>query len=153
MAEIDLSVSFAGPSDLQWIVQNDTHIPEDVIGRKLQAKEYLIAKVSGEPVGCLRFGLFWSMIPYIELIWVKDRFQRRGIGRKLVRCLEDHARSQGQKIIMSSSQADEPDGQAFHRKIGFRDAGALVDMRPLQSVTEVFFVKNIESPDAAQQSD
>lgn len=39
MAEIDLSVSFAGPSDLQWIVLNDTHLPEDVVGKKLQAKE------------------------------------------------------------------------------------------------------------------
>jgi hypothetical protein len=50
---------------------------------------------------------------------------------------------------MSSSQADEPEAQAFHRKIGFRDAGALVDLRPLQEVTEVFFVKNVELSDAA----
>ena len=52
---------------------------------------------------------------------------------------------------MSSSQADEPDAQAFHRKIGFRDAGALIDLQPLQSVTEVFFVKNIETSDTAWQ--
>jgi ribosomal protein S18 acetylase RimI-like enzyme len=144
MVEIVLSVSFAGMSDLSWIVENDTHIPKEIIERKIQVQEYLIAKVSGEPVGCLRFGLFWSMIPFIEVIWVEDRFHRRGIGRELVRCLEDYARSQGQKIIMSSSQADEPEAQAFHRGIGFRDAGALIDMRPLQSVAEVFFVKNTE---------
>jgi len=144
MVEIELSVSFACMSDIDWIVKNDTHIPKEMIERKLQGQEYIIAKVSGKPVGCLRFGLLWSVIPYIEVIWVEDRFHRRGIGRELVRCLEDHARSQGQEIIMSSSQADEPDAQAFHRSIGFRDAGALVDMRPLQSVAEVFFVKNTE---------
>jgi hypothetical protein len=51
---------------------------------------------------------------------------------------------------MSSSQADEPGAQAFHRKIGFRDAGALVDLRPLQNVTEVVFVKEVESSDATR---
>lgn len=91
------------------------------------------------------------MLPYIEVIWVEDNLRRRGSGRELARCLEDHVRLQGQKIIMSSSQADGPDAQAFHRKTGFRDAGALVDMRPLQSVTEVSFVKNTDSPGAAQQ--
>ena len=142
MVEIALSVSFADKSDLSWIVENDTHIPKEIIERKLQAHEYLIARLNGESAGCLRFGLLWSMIPFIEVIWVEDHFQLRGIGRELVRCLEDHARSKGQQIIMSSSQADEPEAQAFHRSIGFRDAGALIDMRPLQSVTEVFFVKN-----------
>lgn len=148
MGEIDLSVSFAEMHDLDWIVKNDSHIPKETIERKLRAQEYLIAKLSGETVGCIRFGLLWSMITFIELIWVEDRFRSRGIGRELIRCLEDHARSRGERMIMSSSQADEPDSQAFHRKIGFRDAGALVDMRPLQSVTEIFFVKNIESADA-----
>ena len=144
MTEKAINVSFADISDLFWIVENDTHIPKEIIERKLQENEYLIARMNGEPVGCLRFGLLWSMIPFIEVIWVEDRFQRRGIGRELVCCLEDHARSKRQKIIMSSSQADEPDAQAFHRSIGFRDAGALSDMRPLQSVTEVFFVKNTD---------
>ncbi len=145
MAEIDLSVSLAGASDLKWIMANDTHISEDVVGRKLQAEEYLVAKVNSEAVGGLRFGLFWSMIPFIEVIWVEERFRRRGIGRELVCYLEGYALAQGHRIILSSSQADEPEAQAFHRNVGFRDAGALVDLRPLQCVTEIFFVKNIEA--------
>jgi hypothetical protein len=75
--------------------------------KKIEAGEYLIAKMASEPVGCLRFSYFWSIIPFIELIWVVDHFQRRGIGRA--------------------------------------DVGALVDLRPLQSVTEIFFAKNIGS--------
>ena len=121
-----------------------------MIGNKVKAGEYIIAKVADEPVGCLRFGHFWSTIPHIEVIWVEDRFQRRGIGQAMVCFLEDHARARGQKLIMSSSQADEPGAQAFHRKIGFRDAGALVDLRPLQNVTEVVFVKEVESSEAAR---
>ena len=85
------------------------------------------------------------MIPFIEVIWVEERFRRRGIGRELVCYLEGYALAQGHRIIMSSSQADEPEAQAFHRNVGFRDAGALVDLRPLQSVTEIFFVMNIEA--------
>ena len=147
--EPKLNVSYASMAELDWIEQNDDHVPKQTIENKVRAGEYIIAKIADEPAGCLRFGHFWSTIPYIEVIWVEDRFQRRGIGRAMVRFLEDHARAHGQQLIMSSSQANEPGAQAFHRKIGFRDAGALVDLRPLQSVTEIFFVKEVECSDAA----
>ena len=42
MVEIDFNVSFAGEADLNWIVQNDTHIPKHTVERKLEAGEYLI---------------------------------------------------------------------------------------------------------------
>lgn len=136
-------------ADLSWIEQNDSHISKQTIEKKLAAGEYIMAKVAGESVGCLRFAHLWATIPFIEVIWVEDHFQRRGIGRELVRFLEQYAQTEGRQLIMSSSQADEPEAQAFHRKIGFRDAGALVDLRPLQDVTEIFFVKNVELVDAA----
>ena len=57
MTKTDFNVSFAGVADLGWIEQNDTHIPKQTIEKKLEAGEYVIAKVAGEPVGCLRFAL------------------------------------------------------------------------------------------------
>ena len=141
MAQFEFKVSFAEQADLAWILENDSHISDAMVKRKLAAGEYLIAKAGGTPAGCLRIGRLWSMIPFIEVIWVEDRFQRRGIGRGLVAALAEHGRSQGQPLILSSSQADEPAAQAFHRAVGFRDAGALSDLRPLQTVSEIFFVR------------
>ena len=94
-------------------------------------------------MGICEFSYFWSFIPYIDVICVKDEYRRQGIGRGMLSFLEDLAREKGQSLIMSSSQSDEAPPQAWHRHMGFRDAGVLVDLRPLQDVTEVVFVKTI----------
>jgi GNAT superfamily N-acetyltransferase len=140
----EVQIDFASEGELRWIEQNDTYISRQTIEKKLKDREYIVARHKDRLAGYIRFGYFWSMIPYIEIISVEDQFKLQGIGRAMVNFLEDLARAKGQKLIMSSSQADEPQAQAFHRKVGFRDAGALVDLLPLQSVTEVVFVKTID---------
>ena len=90
-----------------------------------------------------RFTPFWSQIPYIDLIWVDEPYRQQGAGKAMLSLLEEAAREQGIRLIMSSSQSDEPQPQAWHRHMGFRDAGALTDLRPLQTVTEIIFVKNL----------
>jgi hypothetical protein len=33
--------------------------------------------------------------------------------------------------------------QAWHRAVGFEDAGAIVDLAPLQNVPEIVFIKRV----------
>jgi ribosomal protein S18 acetylase RimI-like enzyme len=128
-------------SDLDWLIQHDNHLSSHLIQQKIARQEYLIARKGDQCVGLLRFTPFWSQIPYIDLIWVAESYRRQGAGKALLTQLEAIARAQNQPIIMSSSQADESHPQAWHRHMGFRDAGALVDLRPFQSVTEIIFIK------------
>ncbi len=58
--------------------------------------------------------------------------------------LQAKARADGRSMIMSSSQADEPEPQARHRQVGFRDAGVIDDLRPFQVVSEIIFVRTEE---------
>ena len=50
MAEIDFSVSFAGMADLDWIAQNDFHIP------KQTTKEVVFFRAGRVPAGVDDYG-------------------------------------------------------------------------------------------------
>lgn len=49
----------------------------------------------------------------------------RGLGRDLMRVLEDHARAQKIHVMMAGVSAENPAGVAFHAAIGYREVGRL----------------------------
>lgn len=49
----------------------------------------------------------------------------RGLGRDLMRVLEDHARDQKIHVMMAGVSAENPAGVAFHAAIGYREVGRL----------------------------
>ena len=67
----------------------------------------------------------WSAIPYIALIRVEQAFWGRGLGRAALAYLEACLRERGQALLLSSSQADEPEPQAWRRAMGFEECGIL----------------------------
>jgi GNAT superfamily N-acetyltransferase len=141
----NLAVSFAGEEDGTWLVRNDSnrHISPELVLDKVARKEYIVARVYGNPVGYMRLSYFWSFIPCIDMIAVEEPYRRSGIGRAMLGFLEAHARQRGNSLIMSSSQADEPEPQAWHRAVGFEDAGAIVSFEPIQDVPEIVFIKRV----------
>jgi GNAT superfamily N-acetyltransferase len=141
-----LVVSFATAADEEWLIRSDSnrYTSQHLVGKKIARKEYIVARSRGDIVGYIRFSHFWSFIPMIDIIAVDESLRRKGIGRALLGFLEEHARDIGCAIILSSSQADEPEPQACHRAVGFKDAGAIVDLAPLQDVPEIMFVKRVD---------
>ena len=137
------TVETASAQDLEWLLLSDEHIPQSTVRAKVSAGEYVVARTRSEPIGAMRFGLFWSAIPIVELIWVEEDHQREGVGSSLVRWLDDVARSKNCPIILSSSEDGETDAHAFHLGVGFRRAGVLEDMGHFQGVAEVFFVRDV----------
>ena len=134
---------FASEEDVDYLANND-HLSREKVEGKLKRKEYIIVKQGNEYMGFLRFSLFWSEIPYIDVISVEDEHQRKGVGKSMVELLEDFAVKNGQKIIMSSSEQEEPEPQKWHKKIGFHEAGIINDFSPIQDVPEVIFIKKID---------
>ena len=64
------------------------------------------------------------------------------VGRSLLSFLETHLRSLGFNRLLSSSTLNEPDPQAWHKKVGFKEVG-LVDEININGVGERFYLKNI----------
>ncbi|PLP61372.1 N-acetyltransferase [Mesorhizobium loti] len=125
-----------------WLLAHDRHVSEQWAKRSLSLGEYIIAEQQGEPVGFLRFSRFWGTIPFLDLIMVVPDRQRSGIGTALFQHWEAAMQEEGATLLMTSSQSDEAEPQAWHRRNGFRDAGR-ISFGHLQSVPEVFLVKDL----------
>ncbi len=135
-----IEVSLATRAHVDWLMDHDRHISPDWVRRCVAADEVLVACLDGALAGYLRFSWFWRAIPYMELIHVLEPHRRSGIGTALVALWDSNMRAQGAELLMTSSMSDEPEPQAWHRRNGFVESGALT-FGGLQPTPEVFFVK------------
>ena len=134
-------VRFATPDDLAFVSQGSGIAPE-VMRRKIDAREVVVAGRGGRSVGHARLEYLWSTIPYLALIRVLDGERRTGVGRALLRFIEAFLQKQGHAVLYSSSQVDEPEPQAWHRHVGFAECGIIAGINP-GGVGEVFFRKQL----------
>jgi GNAT superfamily N-acetyltransferase len=138
----NLMIRLAAQDEIDFVRQIDRHIPDEVIARKIEAQEILIAEANSALVGYLRLEFLWSLVPYIALIRVMPEYQRQGVGRALLAFLEDCLRRQGHTVLYSSSQADEAEPQAWHRHMGFAECGFVAGINA-GGVGEIFFRKQL----------
>jgi GNAT superfamily N-acetyltransferase len=136
-----IKIRIAVDDDLTFVGQ-DAYVASEVLRRKIAAGEVFIAESEGIAVGYLRLELLWSSIPYIALIRVNERFRRRGVGRALVQFVEQQLLARGHSVLYSSSQANEPEPQAWHRTLGFKECGIIAGINR-GDIGEIFFRKQL----------
>jgi GNAT superfamily N-acetyltransferase len=132
----------ATAADTEFLLQHGA-LPPEIIARKIDWGEIIVAEQNapeqyGIVIGHLRLEYLWSKIPYIGLIRVLEPLRRQGIGRALVMFVAEILRRRGDDFLYSSSQADEPEPQNWHRHIGFEECGIIAGINP-GGVGEVFF--------------
>lgn len=138
----DLVVEFATAGDIGRLKALDAHIEPAWVERCVADGEYVVAREAGDIAGFLRFTWFWRTMPYMELIMVRAERRRAGVGSRMLAVWEGAMRAQGAELVITSSMADEPDPQAWHRRNGFSESGELT-FGHLQPTPEVFFVKRL----------
>jgi GNAT superfamily N-acetyltransferase len=85
-----VEVRFATRTDMDGCIALDhPMVPAEVIKRKIEQSEIIVAEEAGRLVGYLRLEYLWSVVPYIGLIWVVGDQRRQGIGRAMLHVLED----------------------------------------------------------------
>ncbi len=115
----------AAESDRAFWFSLDRHLPEDAFGRILRDRLGYVLTADGEPVGLLRYALFWESIPFCNLLYVADGRRGRGYGCRLMARWEQDMRRRGYGLVMTSTQSDE-EAQHFYRKLGYRDCGSFI---------------------------
>ncbi len=145
----EIVIRFARLDDLDFAYQ-DGYISTEVLKRKIDAQlalnpdrieDILIAERNGKRVGYVRLEYLWSIVPYISLIQVLPEYRRQGVGKALLRFIETFLRNTGHEVLYSSSQADEPEPQAWHRHVGFEECGVIAGIN--DGIGEVFFRKSL----------
>lgn len=140
-----ITVRFARPDDLPFISEGRGIAPE-ILLRKIDEHEVIVAEREGRAVGHARLDYLWSKIPYLSLILTIDEQRRTGVGRALLRFIEDFLRTRGHEVLYSSSQVDEPEPQTWHRHMGFTECGIIAGINR-GGVGEVFFRKELGKVD------
>lgn len=71
-------------------------------------------------------GVTSSPAGYLEAVFVKEKYRRKGFARELVAAAEDWARSKGCAEFASDCETVNAASIAFHEAIGFTEAGRIV---------------------------
>ncbi|MBR6918071.1 MAG: GNAT family N-acetyltransferase [Clostridia bacterium] len=132
-------IRYAELSDKAFWFSLDKHMSEAEFEKKVRDQQGYVALSDGEPVGILRFSLFWDNTPFCNLLYVKDGMRGRGIGKALMERFEEDARKSGYKFVLTSTRSDE-DAQHFYRAIGYHDCG---ELRLPDEPSELFFRKEL----------
>jgi GNAT superfamily N-acetyltransferase len=98
-------------NDLETVIHEDQHIKSEILEWKLKNKEIILAVLDEKIIGYLRLDFLWSKYPYIGLIIVNPEYRKQGIGRTMLKYLEELLSDTGHGVLYSSSQVNE----SYHR--------------------------------------
>jgi DNA-binding MarR family transcriptional regulator/GNAT superfamily N-acetyltransferase len=87
---------------------------------------FLVASVSGEPVGC---GGIKCHATYGEIkrMWVKGSSRGLGIGKRILQRLEELARERGLPVVRLETNKSLTEAQSLYRRTGYREIPAYND--------------------------
>ncbi len=132
---------YATENDLDWLLDNDD-VSKEWAARSVRHREYVIASENDNRVGFLRFSLFWGKFPYMDMIRILPDYQKQGVGTALFNFWQQEMNRQSHKLLLTSSEKDESQPQAWHIRNGFVKGGELT-FGQQQTTAEVFFVKDL----------
>ncbi len=139
-----VNIRFVTQEDREFWFSLDKHLPAELFDSKVNERQGYVLLVDGEPVGLLRYNLFWDNTPFCNMIYVKNEHQGKGYGRQLMERWESDMTDMGFLMIMTSTQVDET-SQHFYRRLGYKDSGCLlIDVPGLEQPMEMFMIKALE---------
>ena len=120
----EVEIRYVQSGDGEFWFSLDKHISVAEFEKKVRDKQGYILSVNGDPVGLLRYNLFWDNTPFCTMLYFRESYRGRGYGRSLLNVWENDMRKLGYRLLLVSTQADES-AQYFYRKCGYSDCGSL----------------------------
>ena len=138
-----LDIRYVQLADKEFWYSLDKHLPETEFMNKVRDRRGYVLLEDNIPIGLLRYNLFWDNTPFCTMLFIDSDYQGRGYGKKLMEFWENDMRSQGYRVLLTSTQVDE-NAQHFYRKLGYKDCGGFViDIPEYAQPMEMFLIKSI----------
>jgi DNA-binding MarR family transcriptional regulator/GNAT superfamily N-acetyltransferase len=80
---------------------------------------FLVARLHGEPIGCGALRLQGEVPFYIKRMWVAPNARGLGVGRRILRELEEHARRRGADIVHLETNKTLREAATLYRSAGY----------------------------------
>ncbi len=102
-----IELVYADQNDFIFLKDNDSHIGNGLLKEKIRVKEIIVLKENGETRGWLRYGLFWDIIPFMNMLHIEESYRRKELGKQFVLFWEREMKKCGHKFVMTSTQSNE----------------------------------------------
>lgn len=136
-----MEIRYVKSSDKNFWFSLDKHLSVAEFEKKVRDRQGYVLCVNDNPVGILRYNLFWDNTPFCTLLYVDKLHQKQGYGKALMNCWENEMQSLGFEMLLVSTQSDE-EAQHFYRKLGYLDCGSL---NIANQATELFLQKTFRT--------
>lgn len=129
--------------DQEFWYRLDKHLPKQEFERKVREKRGYVLLSDRNPVGLLRYNLFWDNTPFCTMLYIDEGSRNKGYGKILMEYWEKDMKELGYDMLLTSTQVDE-EAQHFYRKLGYKDCGGLlIDIPRHAQPMELFMIKSI----------
>lgn len=129
--------------DQEFWYRLDKHLPKQEFERKVREKRGYVLLSDRNPVGLLRYNLFWDNTPFCTMLYIDEGSRNKGYGKILMEYWEKDMKELGYDMLLTSTQVDE-EAQHFYRKLGYKDfGGLLIDIPEHAQPMELFLIKSI----------
>lgn len=122
---MNVNTRSACDQDLPFLGGADTHLSPQDLAHLVSLGRIMVAEVDQNCVGCLRWGLFWDQVPFMNLLFVVPEWRGQGVGTTLVEAWEKDQLAVGHTWVLTSTVSAET-SQHFYRRLGYVDSGALL---------------------------
>ncbi|MEM6431645.1 MAG: GNAT family N-acetyltransferase [Deinococcota bacterium] len=119
------TVRLATHDDIPALKILDPWPSDDIWQQKVTNTEVIVLDVGGDVVGVMRYALLWTTVPFLGLVFIQPEYRGHGYSSQLLTYLKQHLRERGFVALLSSSQTDEPEAQAWHVHMGFGSNGII----------------------------
>ena len=113
--------------------------PKSFFGESLLYERLLLALDGETPIAYLVYEVIWGNTAFLSLLKVLPDYQRRGIGKFMVKQLEERLVSLGFKSFVTSSETINQNTKRFFPDLGFVRIGELA----MHHGGEIFYLKQL----------
>lgn len=107
---------------------------------------YLIAEAAGRRVGCVFFAAETPAVGRIRLFYLEDAYRGRGIGKRMLGRVLDHARQRGYETVRVSTFDRHAAALRLYRAAGFEAVTGAPSIAFGQEMRQVDFEKDLTGP-------
>lgn len=134
-------VKYMEEQDKNFVMSIDKHVNHAGYDKRVYTKTGYVMWEKEVPVGLMHYSVIWDNLPFLNLIYVDEKYRNKGFASQALAFWEEDMKQQGYKMVLLSTQVDE-DAQKLYRHLGYKDCGGLLfDNTPMEQPMELFMRK------------
>jgi putative acetyltransferase len=117
-------------ANLPWLVEYYQDFEEEIenLPDRYEPPEgsILLAKYRGQPAGCVALGKLSDGVCEMKRLFVRPKYQRKGVGRALCEGIIEQAENAGYSNMRLATALEPP--KALYKSLGFKEIAAFTDV-------------------------